>query len=254
MKDHLARHVLEQLVVDDPAAPVRPVMRVHVASCDRCSMRQRALDVARANYLVAYPPGDFAQHVMWRAAQPVPQPRRGLAALRPMWIWIGTALFIVLPVIVVLWLHAAPSDLWGASDDGPVRIVWQRGQSQRELSDGIELAAGDRVSAHYQFSHPRHLLVVGVDASGTVRRYFPVDASRTGPLTAGEQPLGIKVAGRHDHEQLFAIVADTPLDEVAIRTKLAAAMNRARASGAGLTGLASVELPGLQLRVWFRRP
>ena len=81
MSDHLARHVLERLHANDPKARVNPIAHVHLAECDRCGVRKRALEVAHARYFAAHPIDAFARDVLARAAEPEPVPSL-LARLR----------------------------------------------------------------------------------------------------------------------------------------------------------------------------
>ena len=257
MKDHVPRHLLERLVVDDPRAPVRPVLRVHIASCDRCSMRQRALEAARSGHLAKYDVRAFAATVLARAAQPEPVRRRGLAALSPAWIMLAAGLMILAPVVGVLWYTGAGSTLLGLSDAGPLRITLQRGNEARPLRDGSQLESGDRLSVSYSLDRPRHLLLLGVDAGGTIRRYFPSDASQAEPLVAARSaqlPVDLSSDTARGDEHLFALVSDAPLDEVAVRGSLAAVINRSRARGLGGAGLATLDVHAEQQHIWFRRP
>jgi hypothetical protein len=73
MSDHLARHVLERVHAADPRARGNPVAHVHLAECDRCAVRKRALEVAHARYFAAHPVEAFAREVLARAAEPAPQ-------------------------------------------------------------------------------------------------------------------------------------------------------------------------------------
>lgn len=75
---HLARHVLERILAadPDPSARVDPAARVHLASCDRCGVRKRALEVALARHLRAQPAAAVAAEVLVLAAaeQNLPKP------------------------------------------------------------------------------------------------------------------------------------------------------------------------------------
>lgn len=82
MTAHLARYRLEQLIADDPRAKVPPALRVHLASCDECSVRKRAIESARAEFLARRPPEEFARTVLVRAAELVEAPKRRLNWLR----------------------------------------------------------------------------------------------------------------------------------------------------------------------------
>ena len=75
---HLARLVLERILATDPdpSARVDPAARVHLASCDRCGVRKRALEVALARHLHARAPAAVAAEVLVLAAAPDAAPKR----------------------------------------------------------------------------------------------------------------------------------------------------------------------------------
>jgi hypothetical protein len=105
VKDHLPRHLLEKLVADDPRAPVHPALRVHVAGCDHCNTRKRALEAARAGYLTRYPAADFAHAVLALAAAPEPARRRGASWKDPR-VWAIAIALMAAAAMVAVWMAA----------------------------------------------------------------------------------------------------------------------------------------------------
>lgn len=258
MTDHVPRHRLEQLVADAPRAPIHPALRVHLAACDHCSTRKRALEAAQRRYLSAHPAADFARVVVARAAQPEPPNPSRWHKWRRARVLAPAAGLMALAALASVWLAGAPA---------PAAIRWKGGVSLQAfakhagqttaLRDGDALAARDQLAFTYALDRPRYLLLLGIDDAGAITRYFPADGLQIGPLAAtprAQLPIGIELDATKGKERLYALFSEVVLDEAAARRALAQALVRARARGAGVEQLSEIELPAHQVSVWFRKP
>lgn len=76
MSKHLTRHRMESVDAASPSSIVDAAARVHLAECDRCAVRKRALDRARQHHLETHPAAEFVRAVQARAELPAPSPRK----------------------------------------------------------------------------------------------------------------------------------------------------------------------------------
>lgn len=257
MTSHLTRRQLEQLVVDDPRAPVPPVLRVHLAGCDRCSVRRLALDAARSRFLATYPAVEFARIVVARAATPVPAapPRR---RTRPM---IAPAVGVfALAAAALLWLYPAAERGAIRSKGGvSLEVIAKRGAIQSPLVDGDALSPGDQLAFSYSLDRSRHLLLFGVDETGEITRYFPSASASDASLTAtprAQLPIGIELDARRGDERLYALFSELALDEADVRNAVLRELAAVRARGGGIGAMREIDLsrPVSQITVWFHKP
>jgi hypothetical protein len=250
---HLTRRQLEQLVADDPRAPVPPVLRVHIADCDRCSVRRLALEAARSRYLAARPPEEFAQKVAARAvaSAPVsPVRRHPLQVIAPA---LGA---LALTAAVLLWLRPVgiPAAIhWKGA--ATLEVIARHAGSQHQLRDGDALAPGDQLAFAYALERPKHLLLLGVDDAGQITRYFGTNS----PLAAtsrAQLPVGIELDASRGNERLYAFFSDAVLDEAQVRSALLRVLASARTRGQGVAALREIDLPAVaaQRTLWFRKP
>jgi hypothetical protein len=254
---HLTRRQLEQLVVDDPRAPVPPVLRVHLAGCDRCSVRKLALDGARSRFLTTYPAAEFARAVVARAAIPAPvaPPRRSARHMIA-----PAAGVFALAAAALVWLYPAIEPGAIRSKGGAsLEVVAKRGAIQSPLHDGDALAPGDELAFSYSLDRPKYLLLVGVDDAGEITRYFPADAASDASLAAtprAQLPIGIELDERKGDERLYALFSDGPLDEATVLGAVLRELESVRAKGRGIGAMREIDLaPRVQqITAWFSKP
>jgi hypothetical protein len=250
---HLTRRQLEQLVVDDPRAPVPPVLRVHLAGCDRCGVRRVALDAARSRFLATYPAAEFARAVVARAEIPPPvAPKR-----RRTWQMIAPAAGVVaLAAAVLVWLHPAPEPRAVRSKGGvSLEVIARRGAIQSPLRDGEALSPGDQLAFSYTLDQPRYLLLLGVDDAGEITRYFAADDALAVAPRA-QLPTGIELDARKGDERLYALFSEVALDEAVVRHAITRELAAVRAYGHGIAAMRAIDLqpPVHQITLWFRKP
>jgi hypothetical protein len=260
MSEHLARHVLERLLVDDARDSVPPELRAHLSGCERCSHRMRRLGRARAEYAAARPAARFAQRVAATAAARR-EPSRWLQLRRPsVAVTVAAVLAAAIAVLAVQPLAAPhePDAIRYKGSTVELQVYVRRGAQTRALRAGEALSAGDQLAFAYSLAQPRHLLLFGIDDAGTISRYFPDAALAPNavlPAGSGRQlPVGIELDARRGQERLVALFSDAALDEARARAALGAALRQARARGRGVAELGELALPAEQVSVWFEKP
>jgi hypothetical protein len=255
---HLCRHQLEQLVANDLRATVHPALRVHLAACDPCSMRKRALEAARARFLAAYPAADFARAVVEQAAQPEPPPRRRWQGWSAPGVLASAAGSLAIGAAALLWFSRAPAPPAIRLKGGvSLQAFAKHAGRTSALRDGDALAPGDQLAFEYALDRPRYLLLLGIDDAGAITRYFPADSSGAAPLAAtprAQLPVGIELDARKGQERLYALFSAAALDEAEARGALIQALFAAHAHGAAIAALRELDLPAHQVTIWFRKP
>ncbi|HKP56342.1 MAG TPA: hypothetical protein VJV78_06470 [Polyangiales bacterium] len=242
MSGHLTRAQLEQLLADDLRVPA--ALRVHAGSCDRCTVRRMALERARARYMSMHPAPEFARVVLERVnaqAPALPKPRR-MHYLAPL------AGLAVVAAALFLWPEPAAIRTKGGIS---LEVFAKHGASQRPLADGEALAAGDQLAFAYALDRPRYLLLVGVDTGGEVTRYYASQAPLA-PTRRAQLPVGIELDAGKGDERVYALFADTALDEANVRE----AVRKGLAGGRGVQALEQLSLPPSisAFTVWYRKP
>jgi hypothetical protein len=257
MTGHVARHQLERMASEDPEARVRPQLRVHVAGCDLCKTRLRALHSAKARFLVAYPAAEFARETFASAGPfgPAREPRDWARDLRVV-TWVG--LIAVFSGAFLWYGHEAAANWVRVQAGTSFTVLATHEGLERKLGDGDELTAGDRLAFAYALDRPRHLLLLGIDDTGAIRRYYPAsEGSSSEALLAATEggllPATVELDTRSSEERLYALFSDEPLAESDARTAVSQATSAVWASGERLEKMPRLELPGQSLSVWFRK-
>lgn len=257
MRDHLPRHQLERLASEDPTARVRPVMRVHVSMCDLCQTRLRALHTAKLRFLDAYPEREFAR-ITYLFASPAAGAREPGDWTREVRRAVYAGLVAVFAVAFLWYGHEAAANWVRSRGGASFHLLLNRDGFESRLADGGVVRPGDRVSFEYSLEKPRHLLLLGIDDTGVVRRYFPIAGSTqaTAPLAAAEHATltaPLPVDSRIGDERLYALFSEVPLAETDARVAVSNAAGEAWATGKRLEETPSPDLPAQSISVWFRR-
>jgi hypothetical protein len=265
VNQHLVRHQLERLAAGDPHAPVAPALRVHVAGCDHCTTRLRALQASKTRFLSRNPAEEFARATFARAEVPAP-----VVEPRP---WASKRMVaaatsgIAIAAVLLLWVGRNTWDGTSGATTSEIRlkggvslqVVAKHGDRMLRLHDGDALFPGDELAFEYSVDRPKYVLLLGIDDSGAITRYFPQAGTpeATSPVRASPRaqlPIGIQLDARKGEERLYALFSDALLDEVAVRAALTRALESARASGGGIAALPPVELEAQAISIWFRKP
>jgi hypothetical protein len=257
MRDHLQRHQLERLASEDPAARIRPVLRVHVSMCDHCQTRLRALHTAKLRFLDAYPAREFAR-ITYLFASPAAGGREPGDWTRELRRAVYAGLVAVFAVAFLWYGHEAAVSWVHAHGGASFHLVVTHDGLERRLEDGGVVHPGDRVAFAYSLEQARHLLLLGVDDTGVVRRYFPVAgaAEAAPPLPAAEHAtltVSLPVDSRTGEERLYALFSEEPLAESDARAAVSNAAGEAWSTGRRLEETPSLDLPAQAISVWFRR-
>lgn len=170
------RHLAADLGDDDAAA-----VRAHLAACDACRDRVAAAEAIVPQFEALAPP-DLSV-----VAEPANRPFRWASVV---------AVAAAALVGVGAWVAASPTE-----DDG-IRLkgsgleleVFVDGTPPRKLLPGDEVVPGDRLGFRAKAAKDGHLVVLGVDETGSV---YPCHPSRPAPPTAhaaSSEPVDLKAA------------------------------------------------------------
>lgn len=258
MTEHLVRHQLESLAADDPHAPIAPALRAHVAGCDQCTTRLRALHASKARLLARIPADEFARATVARAgsSEPVTAGRR----LHPKWLAAAAASGIAMAAVAAaLWVggHHSNTDIRLKGGVALQPLAKHAGRVAR-LQDGDALFEGDELAFEYSLDRPQHFMLLGIDDGGHVTRYDPPDATSLVPESHhGQLPIGIQLDARKGEERLYAVFSETRIDEAGARAALQRALESARAGGGGIATMDPLPRLAPDARTfsfWFRKP
>lgn len=256
MLNHLARHQLERIAAEAPDAHVRPVWRVHVRGCDVCQTRLRALHAAKSKFLAGYSPVDFARDT-FASAGPLPAVAESRDWMREIRATTYAGLVVFFAGALLWYGHQAAANWVRVQGVTTFKVFATHDGRETRLRDGDELTAGDELAFEYALDRPRHLLVLGVDDTGTIRRYYPsVDAPVAELLQANARatlPATVELDARKGEERLYALFADAPIAESDARAAVSRAIGAAWATGRRLEKAPRLELPVQSVTVWFRR-
>jgi hypothetical protein len=211
----LERLALAELGADAPAA-------LHVASCPRC---QAALAAIQAEDAALTPPAWLAPR---RTAHRAPR-----HATR--WLIPASAL-VAAAAALVIWQPAPPPiddradtvRIKGAGAPLELSIYVRSPRADaapRRVVSGEQIAPGDEIGFEVRAARPGHLLVVGVDALGSVYIGYPQDGGgESAPHAASGLPEALPEALAFDdvpgRELLVAIRCDAPFSLDALRPAL----------------------------------
>jgi hypothetical protein len=256
MTNHLARHELERLAADDPASRIPPQLRVHIACCDACRTRLRAFYTARSKFLAGQPPNHFARDTLAFAGppEPVAEPRdwardfRNVAIVGLLAYFLGTSFW---------YGHEAAASWSRVQASASVKVLATRHGLETRLRDGDALSPGEELEFEYSLTRARYVLLLGVDDTGRVRKYFPTLETSAAdallvPTTKSRLPP-IAVEDRGGEERLYALFAEGPIIESAARQAVSQAAGAAWAAGDRLAKMPNLNLPVQTFSMWFRR-
>jgi hypothetical protein len=228
----------------------------HLARCEHCAARRAAIESARGAFLEQRPALELLRAVRARAEATPPPTRPRMLTLRR--VALGASLFAAAALLMLVLRPAPPSIRFKGAP--AIEVYVKRGTRSAALRDGDALGAGDHLGFVYSLPKPRHLLLLSIDDTGAISRYFPVSdgAGAEPPLSAGARaqlPIGVELDAHRGEERLIALFADAPLDEAQARDALRAAFEQIRARKLGLAALPKLELAGAdEASVWFRKP
>jgi hypothetical protein len=183
-----------ELVAGDAAA-----VSEHVAGCERCRDRERALAGDRAQFRAAIPP---------------------LRRRRP-WVAIaGSALAAAAAVAIVV---RTPADATRLKGGARLAFVVARAATPSTMfvgGPGERVRPGDTLSYLVSAAQPSYVAVLSRDAAGRIAPYFPLgDRAQWVPAGRDVQlPIATRLDDRLGSERLAAVFCDRPLALAALTT------------------------------------
>lgn len=229
---HVSELGLNRLLdeLETGAAPLR-VARAHVARCETCLNRESAISGFDLGHSIA-PPNGAARTPITRAGNVV-----SLSSWREKRRWIAPAAGLLAASIAAFVLAPTFStnrDASGVDGDpialrgGPfsAQFFVHNGNEVRQVGDGDAVTAGDRLGFALDVRADRHVMILGVDATGAVYMCHPQDGGgRSVAYRAQPDSIAVNEAVRFDelgdHERLLAIACERPFTRGEAVDKLA---------------------------------
>lgn len=245
MTSHPPRHRIEELL----AGPERdPELRTHVEGCADCSARLRAMSDARASFVGRRDPGSFARVIAERSRDA----QKKTPVLRRLAVALAAAAVMLLGVRLAMPEPTAIRFKGQAS----LQVFVQRDGGAEEVTNGQALETGDQLAFVYTLAEAQNLLLLSIDESGAMTRYFPAASASAllSPAARAQLPVGIELDAHRGEERLFALFSRETIDEARARDALQESLRAARARGVGIAGMSPLQLPAQQTSLWFRKP
>ncbi len=257
---------LMRLHAEDLTGDEREVVTDHVDGCDRCRAELAQMEAAREEALaldpfdeayprwiergealpdrdpMAAPPRALA--AWWRRV--TQQLRTGAASPRA---WAATAMVVAGVALVVALLPREPvpdrthDPIHANRFKGEVSldVYALQGDEVVAVTPGQPLQPGDRIQFTYTSGPLNHLVLVGVDGTGVISRYYPDEGSLSQPVVPGSEMIledSLVLDDAPGPEVFVAVFSDQPLDVTDVERATREALER---SGPGES--LDVELP-----------
>ena len=212
---HLLDLALERLVLDDlePAAALKA--RAHLAGCDACEARHRAIAAELAQPLPELAP------VGGRAQQRRSDTGIMASILRMRWLMggVGATVAAAAVALVMMLPQVAPEldpEFQRRGSDLSFEVYRQDDRGAVRLQDGDGVRPGDRLGFRVASQDAGYLLVFGIDATQATYPCFPSDAARGAQAwAASPKPVQLDAAIELDatpgQERLVALLCDEPM-------------------------------------------
>lgn len=218
--------MLQRFVAHDLVGEERRVVSGHVIHCEHCRARVEELDARDAAFLAERPfesmEAPIAERAVFLPEEPeLPVPiaawRRWLPVLG------GTAVMVVTAMLTMVLLppmipsESAATDPTGTRIKGATSLdaLLLRGDTVMEVDRGTTLVPGDRIQFRVDTGAYDHVVVIGVDGTGEVAIYQPVQGDTSVPVEPGAGRIldtAFELDAAPGPEIYVAFLTDEPID------------------------------------------
>lgn len=177
--------------------------RAHLDGCEECKARVAKLEGQDSGYLASTFIAKEAQAVKKRAGGA--PPRRLWAA------GVGIAAAAGLAALMISPLLKAPAGERVKGNEPELVVYRSREGKVVKVNEGDTFKAGDALRFEVVIPRAAHVVILGVDGTGTVTPYSPPAGAATA-LTAGRHtlPHAVKLDAVAGHERVMAFICDGP--------------------------------------------
>jgi hypothetical protein len=199
--------------------PEALVLEQHLAQCEHCRHRQKALNTSAKAFLARYPLPDFSANapvVLQKTRQTIRQ------SVAPIVVGLAAAASLVL--LLRFGAQLAPdthsSRAKGASHLG---FYVKRAHKVIDGNDNMIVYPLDRLRFNITTTQPSHVAVLSRDGAGTVTEYYPGDGRSRAFGTVKAQPLetSVELDATLGPETLLGIFCKQPFTLEPLRKALA---------------------------------
>lgn len=185
----LSSWTLQRYAMDELGGSERDDVAIHVASCPHCREEIQGLDRGREAFLEDRPFAEVEAELAERAMFVPDDPE--VRVIRPLWprLRVAVAALAAGAAALVLTLLMLPSP----PDADPNRVKGitdlsaglLRDGEVSQIEEGTVLRPGDEIQFRVDMGEHDHLVVVGLDGTGTVSVYQPRDGGSSLPVEPG---------------------------------------------------------------------
>jgi hypothetical protein len=236
----LVRHFVES--GQGPSASVE----AHVRGCAACKAQLVELEADRKAFLVSHPFSSFWEKVEERRSR---RPSRiadffkNIGASGTFRAAAAMAGVAALMIVVIERYDRVPEILSKGGVDLRFYVAETKGGEPTPGKSGMALPTETGVQFVYSASKEEaQLLLVGVEADGTLSVYFPSNGAQSAPIEPGDQkklPQALRWQPKTAFERFFAIFSKEPVSADDVRK----AMEQLKASGKSVEQITKLPLP-----------
>jgi hypothetical protein len=218
--------MLQRFVTHDLVGEQRSGVSQHVVHCEHCRARVEELDVRDAAFLAEHPfesvEAPIAERAVFLPEEPelpveVAAWRRWLPAFGGVAVMAVAAMLTMLLLPPMVPLDGGETDPQGNRIKGATSLdaLLLRGETVMEVDRGTTLVPGDRIQFRVDTGGYDHVVVIGVDGTGEVAVYQPVEGGTSVPVDPGAGRIldtAFELDAAPGPEIYVAFLTDAPID------------------------------------------
>lgn len=231
MTPHLSAYLLEQQQLGLLEGSQAHQVQAHLTDCESCRHKLEAMQAEDRAFQAEpqHAPDLFARRVLAKVERRAEERRPRLA-----WGWLTGMLVPAAAMAALLLFHLrTPSDSYvGVKGGARLTLTARSGP----LVDGARVHPGDELRFVVGAPAAGQVLVVGLNESGELFPYYPLQGERSAPIAAGQAvalPGSVVLDRTLGRERFYVLLSEAPLSVAEVRA----------AVKAGHVTLAEPELP-----------
>ncbi len=222
MDKHIGKIELEELVTGSVSTAKRVELEKHIEECSECRAKLNALKEEQANFLEQLPFNPELYQIDEKKNQIEEKKSEPKVVSFPKMITSIAALFIM--AVTLLYLRPSQeSEMFTMKSGTEMRIVVEERSGAIVERERDIYYPNEQIQICYTVPQRSFLLLVSLDSSATLSRYFPTYGDRAMEVSAGvKQPLpnSIRLDSYIGEEKLVMVLSPDPFDVDMVETEI----------------------------------